>query len=92
MSIARPQTTLERVALSPCRLLLQDPNSRSEAELVVIRAFKDAPYKMLDREDRLVRLLCPLIKAFISACNCAGGREKPQSACNSPDDRYSSTE
>lgn len=35
--------------------MLQDPNSRSESELIVIRAFKDAAYKMLDREERQVR-------------------------------------
>ena len=58
-----------------CRLLLQDPNSRSEAELAVIRAFKDAAYKMLDREDRLVRLLVLLrSQTFTTARQLLGAK------------------
>jgi hypothetical protein len=37
-----------------CRLLLQDPNSRTDQQLMVIRAFKDAAYKMLKSEHHLV--------------------------------------
>ena len=58
-----------------CRLLLQDPNSRTQQQLSVIRAFKDAAYKMQDCKDSLVRFISRLAECslFYEAWRCGHG-------------------
>ena len=51
-----------------CRLALENPNYRTEAELQEIRAFKEASCRMLGRKDCLVR---PSAMSATADCRCA---------------------